>query len=74
MSKGEKYTSKAAKMKHEKSEGAKERKKEYGSKSKMTSKKMGKKKGRQLKALRRLPKFCASSRVEPFTQARVAQL
>lgn len=42
--KGEKYKSKAAKMKHEKYESAKERKMEYGSKSKMTSKKMGKKK------------------------------
>ena len=40
----EKYKSKAAKMKHEKMEGAKERKMEYGSKSKMMSKKMGKKK------------------------------
>lgn len=34
MSKGEKYTSKASKMKHEKSEGKKERMKEYGSKKK----------------------------------------
>lgn len=32
--KGEKYKSKAAKMKHEKSEGAKERKMEYGKKAK----------------------------------------
>ena len=44
MSKGEKYASKSAKMKHEKTEGRKERKMEYGSKSKMMSKKMGKKK------------------------------
>ena len=43
-SKNEKYKSKAAKMKHEKTEGRKERKMEYGSKSKMMSKKMGKKK------------------------------
>ena len=42
--KSEKYKSKAAKMRHEKMEGAKERKMEYGSKSKMSSKKMGKKK------------------------------
>lgn len=42
--KGEKYKSMAAKKKHEKTEGAKERKMEYGSKSKMASKKMGKKK------------------------------
>ena len=42
--KNEKYKSKAAKMKHEKKEGAKERKMEYGSKSKTMSKKMGKKK------------------------------
>ena len=42
--KKEKYKSKVAKMKHEKMEGAKERKMEYGSKSKMMSKKMGKKK------------------------------
>ena len=39
MSKAEKYTSKSAKMKHEKYEGAKERKKEYGSKSKKKGKK-----------------------------------
>ena len=39
--KGEKYSSKKAMMKHEKSEGAKERMKEYGKKS---VKKMGKKK------------------------------
>lgn len=32
--KGEKYKSKAAKMRHEKSEGAKERKMEYGKKAK----------------------------------------
>lgn len=32
--KKEKYSSKSAKMKHEKSEGAKERKKEYGRKKK----------------------------------------
>ena len=42
--KGEKYASMAAKKKHEKMEGAKERKMEYGSKTKMKSKKMGKKK------------------------------
>ena len=42
--KGEKYASKAAKMKHEKTESATMRKKEYGSKAKMTAKKMGKKK------------------------------
>ena len=42
--KGEKYTSMAAKKKHEKTEGKKERKMEYGSKAKMKSKKMGKKK------------------------------
>ena len=41
MSKGEKYTSKSAKMRHEKKEGAKERKMEYGKKA--TSKKKGKK-------------------------------
>ena len=45
--KGEKYKSKAAKMRHEKSEGMKERKMEYGSakggKKKMAGKKkMGK--------------------------------
>ena len=34
MSKGDKYFSKKAKMKHEKMEGAKERMKEYGKKSK----------------------------------------
>ena len=34
MSKGEKYSSKKAKMKHEKMEGAKEHMKEYGKKSK----------------------------------------
>lgn len=33
MSKGEKYTSKKAMMKHEKSEGSKERKMEYGKKA-----------------------------------------
>jgi hypothetical protein len=32
--KGEKYKSKSAKMRHEKNEGAKERKMEYGKKSK----------------------------------------
>ena len=42
--KGEKYSSKAAKKKHEMTEGKKERKMEYGSKAKMTAKKMGKKK------------------------------
>jgi hypothetical protein len=42
--KGEKYKSKKAKMKHEKSEGKKERMMEYGSKKKAMPKKMGKKK------------------------------
>jgi hypothetical protein len=42
--KGEKYKSMAAKKKHEMTEGKKERKMEYGSKAKMTAKKMGKKK------------------------------
>jgi hypothetical protein len=42
--KGEKYASKKAMMKHEKTEGKKERKMEYGAKAKMTTKKMGKKK------------------------------
>ena len=42
--KGEKYSSKAAKKKHEMTEGKKERKMEYGSKAKMMPKKMGKKK------------------------------
>jgi hypothetical protein len=42
--KGEKYTSKKAMMKHEKTESPAMRKKEYGAKAKMTSKKMGKKK------------------------------
>ena len=37
--KGEKYKSKAAKAKHEKSEGAKERKMEYGKKAKKKGKK-----------------------------------
>ena len=37
--KGEKYKSKAAKMRHEKSEGAKERKMEYGKKVKKGKKK-----------------------------------
>ena len=37
--KGEKYKSKAAKAKHEKTEGAKERKMEYGKKSKKKGKK-----------------------------------
>ena len=43
--KGEKYASKKAMMKHEKSEGAKERKMEYGSKT-GGMKKGGKKRGR----------------------------
>ena len=42
--KGEKYASKKSMMKHEKTEGKKERKMEYGSKAKMMPKKMGKKK------------------------------
>ena len=47
--KGEKYKSKAMKMKHEKSEGMKERMMEYGKKGSMMKKKasvkkMGKKK------------------------------
>jgi len=43
--KGEKYTSKKAMMKHEKSEGPKQRMMEYGKKKvKKTVKKMGKKK------------------------------
>ncbi len=44
--KGEKYKSKKAMMKHEKMEGPKERKMEYGKKSmkKKPAKKMGKKK------------------------------
>ena len=42
--KGEKYKSKKAKMKHERSEGKKERMMEYGSKKKAMPKKMGKKK------------------------------
>lgn len=46
--KGEKYKSKAAKMRHERMEGAKERKMEYGSAKggmkKAAKKKMGKKK------------------------------
>ena len=42
--KGEKYKSKKAKMKHEKSEGKKERMMEHGSKKKAMPKKMGKKK------------------------------
>lgn len=37
--KGEKYKSKASKMKHEKMEGKKERMMEYGSKAKPKSKK-----------------------------------
>lgn len=37
--KGEKYKSKAAKAKHEKMEGAKERKMEYGKKAKKGKKK-----------------------------------
>ena len=42
--KGEKYKSKSAKMKHEKTEGKKERMMEYGKKSKKVMKKAGKKK------------------------------
>ena len=42
--KGEKYKSKKAEMKHEKTESAAMRKKEYGTKAKATGKKMGKKK------------------------------
>jgi hypothetical protein len=42
--KGEMYKSKAAKKKHEMTEGKKERKMEYGAKAKMMPKKMGKKK------------------------------
>ena len=42
--KGEKYASKSAMKKHEKTEGAKERMKEYGSAKKAMPKKMGKKK------------------------------
>ena len=42
--KGEKYSSKKSMMRHEKSEGAKERMKEYGKKGKASMKKMGKKK------------------------------
>ena len=42
--KGEKYKSKSAMMKHEKNEPASQRKKEYGSKKKAITKKMGKKK------------------------------
>lgn len=38
--KGEKYASMKAKMKHEKSEGAKERKMEYGSKKAVAKKAM----------------------------------
>lgn len=41
--KGEKYKSKSAKMRHEKTEGKKERKMEYGS---MKKKMGGKKRGR----------------------------
>ena len=41
--KGEKYKSKSSMMKHEKTEGAKDRMKEYGSKTgSMKKKKMGK--------------------------------
>jgi hypothetical protein len=43
--KGEKYKSAKSKMRHEKSEGMKERKMEYGSKKK-AAKKMGGKRGR----------------------------
>lgn len=44
MSKGEKYASKKAMMKHEKSEGSKERKMEYGKKAaKKVAKKVAKK-------------------------------
>lgn len=42
--KGEKYKSKSQMRRHEKSEGAKERLKEYGPKKKTVAKKMGKKK------------------------------
>ena len=42
--KGEKYKSKSAKMKHEKTEGKKERMMEYGKGKKSMPKKMGKKK------------------------------
>ena len=42
--KGEKYKSKSAMMKHEKTESAAMRKKEYGSSKKAMPKKMGKKK------------------------------
>lgn len=42
--KGEKYKSKKAMMKHEKSESPAMRKKEYGSMKKASMKKMGKKK------------------------------
>jgi hypothetical protein len=42
--KGEKYTSMAAKKKHEKTEGPAMRMKEYGAKKKAAPKKMGKKK------------------------------
>lgn len=42
--KGEKYKSKGAMKKHEKMEGKKERKMEYGSKKKAMPKRMGKKK------------------------------
>lgn len=41
-SKGEKYKSKSAKMKHEKAEGSKERMKEYGSSKKKAAKKVSK--------------------------------
>lgn len=41
--KGEKYKSMAAKKKHEKTEGAKERMMEYGKKTKKTAKKTAKK-------------------------------
>ena len=42
--KGEKYKSKSAMKKHEKSEGPAMRMKEYGAKKKAMTKKMGKKK------------------------------
>ena len=42
--KGEKYASKKAMMKHEKTESPAMRKKEYGTKKKAMPKKMGKKK------------------------------
>lgn len=44
--KGEKYSSRSAKMRHEKSEGAKERMKEYGKKPKMKAAKKPMRKGK----------------------------